>query len=950
MNEIIERLTNIPNHYRPIPFWSWNDDLDEGELVQQIQWMYENGIGGFIMHARGGLKTPYLSEDWMRKVNLCCQEAQKFGMEAWVYDENGWPSGFVGGKLLNDPNNRDMYISATVGVFDPSADLTYSFTGQSLTRVDSAESGLEYLNLYLRKSASTVDILNPNVTKQFLEETHQRYQSYFSERLSSSVSGFFTDEPQYYRWGTSYSPMLVSYFRDHYEEDIFDKLGLLFVEKEGYRQFRYRYWLAMQSLMIENFASPVYEWCNTHGLRLTGHYVEELSLGAQLTCCAGIMPFYEYEHMPGIDWLGRDTPNALSPRQLTSVACQLGKKQRLTESFGCCGWNVSLAELNRILGFQYANGVNRLCHHLVSYSEHGQRKKDHPPHFNRLNPWIDDHFKTFNDRASKLGYLLTESVEPVNVAILHPIRSAYLEYKRENENSGYGVSDLDNGLKDACNLFSSYGIAYHFLDETLLEKYGYVEHEKIGCGECAYEFLVIPHILTVGKETEKLLHQFIINGGKVLLLDAKPAYLEGGLYDFDYLVSTCTMDDIISAQPFSVENKETELHCTYRKMGDQSILFVQNTSPQKDYTQTFSFKDDIVSFESLDLVTHELNLLPLTVTLKKNESLLLFPSRKLASEKKSFGTLSVCLKDAKVSFENNYMPLDCVQYSKDGVNFSNSMLCMDLFKQLLKEQYEGQLHVRYPFEMRYLPESLKLVVEKGNFTAIYVNGKEIEFLETLFSERSMMLADISQYIKIGNNECELALNWHQSEETYYALFGENVTESLKNCIAYDSEIEPIYLVGYFGVYSRLPMRIVNEEFVLGGEFYIGVPPKVANDLVRDGFPFFRGKLTLSQQIQVDDTAVVLSLPGEYLHAKVHVNGAVVGDLLFENTIDISEVAQKGINDLKVDFAIGNRNLLGPLHTCMSEQYVSPQMFEQTDLPTTENGSIQYKLRSIKFVN
>lgn len=31
-------------------------------------------------------------------------------MDAYAYDENGWPSGFVGGKLLEDIKNHDKYI------------------------------------------------------------------------------------------------------------------------------------------------------------------------------------------------------------------------------------------------------------------------------------------------------------------------------------------------------------------------------------------------------------------------------------------------------------------------------------------------------------------------------------------------------------------------------------------------------------------------------------------------------------------------------------------------------------------------------------------------------------------------------------------------------------------------------------------------------------------------
>lgn len=81
-----------------IPFWSWNDKLEEEEMRRQIRNMKELGMRGFFMHARGGLETKYMSKDWFDCVRVCIDEAKKLGMEARAYDENGWPSGFAGGK------------------------------------------------------------------------------------------------------------------------------------------------------------------------------------------------------------------------------------------------------------------------------------------------------------------------------------------------------------------------------------------------------------------------------------------------------------------------------------------------------------------------------------------------------------------------------------------------------------------------------------------------------------------------------------------------------------------------------------------------------------------------------------------------------------------------------------------------------------------------------------
>ena len=111
MSELLQKLRHVDlSDYTSLPFWSWNNDLDPEELVRQIRAMYDNGIHGFIMHARTGLKVEYLSERWFQCIEACLDEAKRLHMQAYVYDENGWPSGFAGGILLKDPANLANYL------------------------------------------------------------------------------------------------------------------------------------------------------------------------------------------------------------------------------------------------------------------------------------------------------------------------------------------------------------------------------------------------------------------------------------------------------------------------------------------------------------------------------------------------------------------------------------------------------------------------------------------------------------------------------------------------------------------------------------------------------------------------------------------------------------------------------------------------------------------------
>lgn len=128
-----------------------------------------------------------------------------------------------------------------------------------------------------------------------------------------------------------------------------------------------------------------------------------------------------------------------------------------------------------------------------------------------------------------------------------------------------------------------------------------------------------------------------------------------------------------------------------------------------------------------------------------------------------------------------------------------------------------------------------------------MNGHSIRFAAEWEEDTSFLLADISKYVQLGVNSYEVNMDWHQGEDTYYALFGENVTETLKNCIAYESEIEAVYLKGKFGVYSDSSFERHDKQTLCGSGFYIGRVPEQVSDLVTDGFPFLRNKVKLTQK-------------------------------------------------------------------------------------------------------
>ena len=167
MPDFEKALKNPPKKYRPAPFWSWNEKLDEEETKEQIRQMNDVGLGGFFMHARGGLQTEYLSDEWFRNIAASLDEGENLGMLAWGYDENGWPSGFGGGKVNGlGLKYQQKYLRCAV----VEAPVQNEFT------LSNVKIGDVIYHCYFDVNPFYVDTMNGEVIGEFLKSTHEKYR------------------------------------------------------------------------------------------------------------------------------------------------------------------------------------------------------------------------------------------------------------------------------------------------------------------------------------------------------------------------------------------------------------------------------------------------------------------------------------------------------------------------------------------------------------------------------------------------------------------------------------------------------------------------------------------------------------------------------------------------------------------------------------------------------
>jgi len=85
-----------------VPFWFWNGSLDPEEFRAQLREMARQGVYAAMPHPRFGMdRREYLEEPFWRAMAAALDEADKLGMQLWLYDDYNWPSGGAGGRVTD---------------------------------------------------------------------------------------------------------------------------------------------------------------------------------------------------------------------------------------------------------------------------------------------------------------------------------------------------------------------------------------------------------------------------------------------------------------------------------------------------------------------------------------------------------------------------------------------------------------------------------------------------------------------------------------------------------------------------------------------------------------------------------------------------------------------------------------------------------------------------------
>lgn len=993
------------------------------------------------MHSRIGLETPYLSEEWMRCVGVCIDEAGARGMGAWLYDEDKWPSGYAGGavpRLSKDFREKALFVSEG-SIPYPAEEIeilkVYEAAGENekeafsefpshrnhpgcsfkeLKEIKisdalslSGKPGLLFFYCWTSpmkypwlNGTCYVDLLNPKTTEAFIASTHEKYASLFKGEFGKSVPGIFTDEPGYLMYGGRFtgrrnvlpwSSIFADAFREEYGYDILEHLPELFYPLQGYEKIRFDCRKLVNKLFVTGYSKKVYEWCEAHGLKYTGHYLAEDPITMSLERLGSAMQHYVFMHYPGIDKLRRTTADDIvTQKQLQSVVNQFGKERALCETFGCAGQDFSFEGQKWISNWNFVNGVNIINPHLSLYSMRGVRKRDFPPNLFHQQPWWEyNHICA--GYQTRLSYALSQGKRVVDVLVIHPMESGFILFSPMDKSK---TNKLHEEFERTLWILMENHYDFDLGDEGIIEEHGTVSGGCFRVGESSYKAVVLPPMLTLRNSTLKLLNDFIAQGGQVFVMKNYPSHVDG-IPDGQRI-----MEELKAAVPVTYYNLVSEIRSRMepqveiqledgssakkifyhkRLAGENTLYFFCNNDESLGYKARITLGEQ-GSVDILDPLTggvtgyktgQENGRSFFEYFFEPCGSLLIqvHPCPASAEKFESEKAEGACTASAENAGETFNMKAEGAGTKIHGISAPTAGVADSNYCRVKMESHLKSVPLSGTWDLDAAEENA-LVLDycmydldgkgygarvpciqaydaikngeadhrsfrvKYSFTVEGWDGcggqlvmEQPEDFQIVLNGKALKFNDIGYWKDISFRRIDIG---------GYIVQGDNTIE-MTYCGSGKAEVEAIYIIGGFKVKMRN-----HRTFSL-------IPPDMPffeKNAAEEGYPFYTGKLCISKEVNIDAKNIGRCMARfdeiNATAATVLVNGRKAGDIIWRPyEIDITQYVRPGINRIEIEMVNSLHNLLGPHHDVRGEvlPFAGPNQFDDR-----ENWTDAYYLR------
>lgn len=501
--------------YWPGYFWLWNGPLEKKVLAEQLRDMREHDARSVCVlpmpnefrpiKLNNQMEPGYLSKEFFERVKVAVKEAKRLGMNWWLYDEGGWPSGEACGQVTKG-------------------------------RPDFIESFMEFKEgqgwEIAKGKRKRVDRLNPKATQRFIELTHEGYRAAVREHFGETIRFAFTDEP---KGGLVLSPPgkqipWTEGFGDYFEkmfgyriEDHLDAFERAPDEMSREKvRIRLDFFDCWSQRFVDSYFRPIQRWCHKNGLRSSGHLDKDDTTLGSMIFNGNILRVLRAEDLPGVDVISQQLfpgkPNGNFPLFAATAAHQIGSPYAFTESFAAYGNGLTLEQMKWITDYQYVRGINLTVIGMYPLSTREHLMAGVRPYFGPVNP-LWDYTDIYHGYVARLGYALSCGEPFIETGVYFPVRDMWAPARdlwKPNISN-----EVDEGYESLVERLLQNQCSFDLVDDDVLGA-GPVREGTLVAGPMRYRSIVMGPCAWLKKESTKKLAKFIRSGGELFCLRQWP--------------------------------------------------------------------------------------------------------------------------------------------------------------------------------------------------------------------------------------------------------------------------------------------------------------------------------------------------------------------------------------------------------------------------------------------
>ncbi len=718
----------------PVYVWVWNDICTKEIIDAQLLEMQNLGIRAFYILPEPkefrpdsmptNLTPDYLSAEYFELCAYAIEKGKSLGMNCWIYDEGGWPSGGACGEVMKA---HPEYARQTLEYYEHffSAGDVYKKTTPDvlatfINDIEIIEEGYVFcddtvVTEYVAEKEARgnyPDLLNRNATEYFIEITHQKYASAMKNAFGKNVTAVFTDEPK--APAGAFNNELADKYETLYGESILPHLPLVsekVAPTEENIHILQRWYDLCSKMFCENFLLPCKKWANENGVAFTGHLDKDHN---PIGCMAGggnfnLMRALRCLDIPGVDVIWRQLYpenkatntsdmngyNGFFPRYASSAAAQNGTKLAMSEIFGVAGPGLTYDIMRYTVGYQAVRGINIFNLFNFPLGRKGALLAQELPVFTEKQLYYR-YLPQFNRYMERLSYIFTLGERVCETALYYP------------------VCDFQGGLKAEVmsKEFDTLGrtlegmmIDFDIVDDDVLQVAKISDEGSMNIGGAKYKHIIIPAGAFIPDATQKVLNSFIECGGRV---SGEPKNLNPVIK---------TEGSGLRAMHRKAEN--AEIFCLFREVGE-------NGSYQIQLPTSKGYLLDLENGNLQHLQT-ENGVLKLSLRIGETAVILLTEEKLTAEKKKEF--------KSKFEIKNDFFfykeaELICNENGFENIKYSDEAASVILgdWSYLIGSAYSGSGVYETTFTLNTDKVGKEGEIDLGNvhFTAdVYLNNQHL---------------------------------------------------------------------------------------------------------------------------------------------------------------------------------------------------------------------------------